>query len=90
MPDIGVRELKTHASEIIRNVREHRIPYVVTHRGNPVGLLTPLPESNIRLMDNVEAASGNVWDELTELGQAIAQGWQSDKTSAEILAEMRR
>ena len=37
MPDIGVRELKTHASEIVRNVREQRARYVVTYRGQPVG-----------------------------------------------------
>lgn len=30
MPDIGVRQLKTHASEIIREVREERAQYVIT------------------------------------------------------------
>jgi prevent-host-death family protein len=44
MPDIGVRELKTHASEIIRQVRERRERYVITHRGRPVGVLMPLDE----------------------------------------------
>jgi antitoxin (DNA-binding transcriptional repressor) of toxin-antitoxin stability system len=33
MPDIGVRELKTRASEIIRDLREQRTRYVVTYRG---------------------------------------------------------
>lgn len=39
MPEIGVRELKTRASEIIRTVRDHRARYVVTRRGRPVGVL---------------------------------------------------
>ena len=33
MPDVGIRELKTHASEIVRNVRENRARYVITYRG---------------------------------------------------------
>ena len=45
MPDIGVRELKTRASEIIRDLREQRTRYVVTYRGRPVGLLLPLDEA---------------------------------------------
>ena len=33
MPEIGVRELKTYASEIIRSVREEGVRYLVTYRG---------------------------------------------------------
>ncbi len=46
MPDIGVRELKTHTSEIVRNVREQRTRYVITYRGRPVGLLLPFDEAD--------------------------------------------
>jgi prevent-host-death family protein len=46
MPDVGVRELKTHASEIVRNLRERRTHYVITYRGQPVGLLMPLDEAH--------------------------------------------
>jgi len=45
MPDVGVRELKARASEIIRNVRERRARYVITYRGRPVGVLLPLDEA---------------------------------------------
>ncbi len=32
MPSIGVRELKNHASEIIRKVREEQAPLIITLR----------------------------------------------------------
>ena len=41
MATVGVRELKTHASEIIRQVREAGVSYTVTYRGEPVGVLSP-------------------------------------------------
>jgi prevent-host-death family protein len=88
MPDIGVRELKTHASEIVRSVREERARYVVTYRGRPVGLLTPLDETppSSAIPDDGMAA----WDELTRLGEEIGRGWKSSRTGAELLSEMRR
>ena len=52
MRAIGVRELKTHASEIMRKVRERDtcfslwICFTITYRGKPraVGVLLPLEE----------------------------------------------
>ena len=44
MRQIGVRELKTRASEILRNVRRRKARYVITYRGQPVGMLTPIEE----------------------------------------------
>jgi prevent-host-death family protein len=87
MPEIGVRELKTHASEIIRAVREERARYLVTYRGRPVGVLLPLEEAGDAL---AEPEGDAVWQELTELGAEIGQGWQSPLSSAELLSEMRR
>lgn len=87
MPEIGVRELKTHASEIIRSVRDERARYLVTYRGRPVGVLLPLDEAGDALAETEEDA---VWQELTELGEEIGQGWESSLSSAELLSEMRR
>jgi prevent-host-death family protein len=90
MPDVGVRELKTHASKIVRDVREHRARYVITYRGQPVGVLLPLDQA-----PQTEAMPGGVsgatiWEELSRLGEEIGRGWQSPLTSAELLSEMRR
>jgi len=90
MPDVGVRELKTRASEILRDVRENRARYTITYRGRPVGVLLPLEEA-----PHAEALPGRqqgkmVWDELSELGEEIGREWQSPLTGAELLSQMRR
>jgi len=46
MPQVGVRELKNRASEIIRAVREEKAEYIITYQGRPVGLLLPLDEED--------------------------------------------
>lgn len=42
MPTVGIRELKSQASEIVRQVREEQVEYVVTLRGEPVAILSPV------------------------------------------------
>jgi prevent-host-death family protein len=88
MSEIGIRKLKTHASAIVRSVREQRARYVITQRGRPVALLLPLDEPQAQA-PSLEAGAA-AWDELTRLGDAIGRSWQSPLTSVEILSEMRR
>jgi prevent-host-death family protein len=90
MPQIGIRDLKTHASEIMRQVRDERTRYIITYRGQPVGVLLPLPETEVEDQLLNESPARDPWEELTELGQEIGAGWQSDQSGAEILSDMRR
>lgn len=90
MPDVGVRELKTRASEIVRAVRERRARYVITYRGQPVGLLVPLDEAKIAVPPPAEETGESAWEALTRLGEEIGREWRSPQTSTEILSEMRR
>ena len=85
MPEIGIRELKKRASEILRNVRQRKIRYVITDRGRPVGLLSPIEEQTTDGLPTGTAA----WDELTRLGLEIARGWPRGISSADVLSEMR-
>ena len=39
MRQVGLRELRDRASKILREVREQKSEYVITHRGRPVALL---------------------------------------------------
>jgi prevent-host-death family protein len=84
MEEIGIRELKARASEVVRAVKERRVRYLITQRGRPVALLVPLdalpPQPN----------ADEVWARLEELGKEIARNWQSEKSAVEILSEMRR
>jgi len=81
MPDIGVRHLKTHASEIIRQVREQRARYVITLRGKPVGLLMPVDEASPALSQSVDSLTEPAWDALTRLGEEIGREWCSPPAS---------
>ncbi len=89
MPEIGVRELKTRASEIVRNAWRRRTRYVITYRGRPVGVLGPLEGKEPTTISSAVDTPA-VWNELTRLGQDIARGWPANKTSGDILSEMRR
>ncbi len=82
--EIGIRELKTRASEVVRKVKENRARYVITQRGKPAALLIPLDAE----VDRVKA--DEVWERLEKLGEEIGKGWQSEKSAVEILSEMRR
>ena len=86
MGDIGVRDLKTRASEIVREVKEHRRRYVVTRRGQPVALLVPLEEAPPLAM----APAAGAWQELLRIGEEIGASWHCAESSAELLSGMRR
>jgi prevent-host-death family protein len=94
MPQVGIRELKNDASEIIRTVREDRVEYVVTHRGKPVAVILPVAEDwqETEAARAAAAARENAafWDRLEALGAEIAAKWQSDKTAVELIEEQRR
>jgi prevent-host-death family protein len=94
MPQVGVRELKNEASEIIRAVREERIEYVVRHRGRPVAVILPLDEgwqeAEAQRVAAEVRASSDFWDRLETLGAQIAARWQNDKTAVELIEEQRR
>ena len=94
MPQVGIRELKNDASEIIRAVREERAEYVVTLRGRPVAFIVPVDEARQEAEVTRRAAAirenAAFWDRMAALGAEIAAKWQSDKTAVELIDEQRR
>ena len=82
--EIGIRELKSRASEVVRAVKEQRARYVVTQRGKPAALIIPLDALPAKKSDD------EVWERLMQIGEEISKGWQSEKSAVEILSEMRR
>ena len=89
MPDIGVRELKTRASEIVRNVWKRRARYTITYRGRAVGILLPLDKTTTAGTEP-NPSSSDAWAELARLGSSMAKRWPKGKTSGEILSKMRK
>lgn len=84
MEEIGIRELKARASDVVRAVKEQRARYVVTQRGKPVALIIPLDALPTQKSDD------EVWERLMRIGEEISKEWQSEKSAVEILSEMRR
>ena len=90
MPQVGVRELKNKASEIIRSVREEQAEYVITYRGKPVATIRPIPEGAEGYAVDDVRPDAEFWTQLDELRDEIAANWQSDKTAVELIEEQRR
>lgn len=86
MRTVGVGELKTRTSEIIRNVRENRISYTITFRGKPVGVLLPL-EKNEEVAPRKDQ---DPWSVLEGLRDKMAQMPRPEKSLTEALSETRR
>ncbi len=84
MEEIGIRELKARASELVRAVKERRARYLITQRGKPVAVLLPV--------DAVppQPDPDEVWARLEQIREELGKGWQSEKSAVEILSEMRR
>jgi len=68
MPEIGIRELKSQASEIVRAVREERTEYVITHRGRPVAMIVPFEEPP---PSEPEQRLDDFWAEMDALAQEM-------------------
>jgi prevent-host-death family protein len=84
MQEIGMRELKARASDVIRTVKTKRTRYIVTQRGVAVAVISP--------MDSIlpEKSDDDSWNRLMEIRARIGKGKQSKKSAVELLSEMRR
>lgn len=81
--EIGIRELKSRASEVVRAVKEKRARYVVTQRGIPVAAIIPM---DAMLPEKQEDG----WEKLLAIRAKLGKGKSNKKSSLEILTEMRR
>jgi prevent-host-death family protein len=88
MPRLGVRELKNQATEVIRNVREKGTEYVVTYRGDPVAIVRPLTEADLKRLERSE--TDEALAKMKTLAGEIAAAWRSEKSGVELVSEQRR
>jgi prevent-host-death family protein len=85
MEEIGIRELKARASDVVRAVKKNRARYVITQRGKPVAVIVP-----IDAVVPAKPADDEVWERLMKIGEELGKSWQNEKSAVEILSEMRR
>lgn len=88
---IGVRELKNHATEILRQVRENRAEYVVTYYGQPVAVILPIDESwlgeEARRVTEAARPGEELAAELQAARAKIVRRRRSEKTADEFVWE---
>lgn len=86
MPSIGLRHLKTHASEVLRDVHDNRTRYVVTSRNRPIAVIVPYSPQEASKPENREQA----WAEFLAAGEKVRLAWASPAGATDILHEIRR
>ena len=85
---VGVRELKTHAARIVREVREEHASYVITHRGTAVGVILPL--ENGAEPPEADASRDAPWAEFLAAGRRAGSGFREGVSGVRTLSESRR
>jgi len=83
MLTVGIRQLKQHASELIRLVREEGKEIQVTYRGEVVALLIPVTRPT-------QQEEPQAWTEIDHLAAEIDARWPTGVSAAEAVAESRR
>lgn len=86
---VGVRELKTHAARIVREVREARASYVLTHRGRAVGLILPLDAAHDTVGTSAHADVGS-WEAFVRAGRRLESRFRPGVGGVRLLSAMRR
>jgi len=88
MTQVGVRELRQRASELLRRV-EAGETFQVTDRGRPIAVLAPLPERSplerLRASGELSPASASLEDIAEPIKLAPGQ-----KPPSSVLARLRR
>ena len=87
---VGVRELKTHAARILRQVREARKSYLLTHRGRPIGVILPVDSEDEawRTSEPVDATAA--WEAFVRVGRRLEGRFASKARGVRLLSDMRR
>ena len=87
---VGVRELKAHAARILRQVRDARASYVLTHRGRAVRVILPLDaaENQSQALDDSDPAAA--WANFMRAGRRLERGFRRGVSGVRLLSAMRR
>jgi prevent-host-death family protein len=82
---VGVRELKEHTSQLLREVGENGQEILVTSRGKVVARLLPPVEPR-----DVQEDFDVIWADMDRLAEEIGKRWPAGVSVVEALGEDRR
>ncbi len=86
MQTIGVRELHTHTAEVLRQVREDGVEYVITDEGAPVARLMPIAHEAVAM---AQQSAASAWEAFDQLMQELRSQWSDPRSTQEIMDEER-
>ncbi|MCW5854005.1 MAG: type II toxin-antitoxin system prevent-host-death family antitoxin [Anaerolineae bacterium] len=91
MQTIGVRELHTHTAEVLRQVREDGIEYVITAEGAPVARLVPIAREVVQtgILEETSETADTALQAYERLVQELRQNWPEGVTTQAIMDEIR-
>ena len=85
MPRIGLRELKIHVSEVVKDVQETGERYTITNRGEPVAVIVPYSAAEEKRPMSREELTAF----LDDLAHKIGEAWNDPRSVAELMDEIR-
>jgi prevent-host-death family protein len=86
MAKIGVKEFKTHASEIFRRVRDERESVEVTYRGQVIARVLPVAQDQWPTREEIKQHFAAFDDLATE----IAMTWPENVSAVDAVNDVRR
>jgi antitoxin (DNA-binding transcriptional repressor) of toxin-antitoxin stability system len=87
---VGVRELKTHAARILRQVREARTSHLLTHRGRAIGVILPVDNEDEAPHEPEAGDAKAAWKAFMQAGRRLEQRFPSDARGVRLLSHIRR
>ncbi len=92
MPLIGVRELRSRTSEVLRRVREEKAEYVITHQGAPIALILPVDTESIeaKIIEAAKQTSSGSWDTYQQLAERLRRDWPDGQGTQSLIDGIRR
>ena len=85
MTEVGITELKTRTSDIIRRVRDANETFVITYRGQPVAKLGPIQDT-----ESQGSRDLSILEEMDRLAEEITKHWPEGVSAVDAVREVRR
>lgn len=85
MEVIGIRDLKDHATKILRKVREEGAVYQVTYHGKVIARIEPEVPGKIEPIDQED-----IWAKWDQLAVEIGKRWPEGVSAVDAVRDVRR
>ncbi len=82
---IGIRELSSGASKILRRVREKGETVDITYHGEIIARIVPAKPLKID-----PAVMGSIWADMDRVAEEIGRRWKKGMSAAEVVSAGRR